>query len=109
MKTTLELVHDLQALLSGPERWTKGADARDRTGKMRDAESAQACCWCIGGALDKLSNYRSDLAQIMHEAIGDEPGKPTLLCDWNDDPSRTFADIQALMAKMEELAREEAA
>lgn len=108
MKTTLELVHDLQALLSGPEKWTQYAFAKTKDGSARLPGDNDACCWCIWGGIVKVSNSggKHAMLSLVARACGPEFRG---FANYNDDPSRTFADIVALMARMEELAREEAA
>jgi len=108
MKTTLELVHDLQALLSGPEKWTQGSYARNVSGEKVQIDDPQAVCFCLTGAFQYLSSgeaYRW-LYNLASE-LADAPNG--YLVVWNDTPGRTFTDIQSLMAKMEELAKLEAA
>lgn len=108
MKTTLELVHDLQALLSGPEKWTQGVMAKDANGITRTARSDEACCWCFYGAMKRLVvEWSWEFTHLRGAA--ERAGITGSLSDWNDAPERTFADIVSLMARMEALAREEAA
>ena len=42
------------ALIEKPEAWTTSVNARDAAGKMVDALSKDAICWCAIGAFQKL-------------------------------------------------------
>lgn len=75
--------------------------ARNAYGSGRGALKPDACRWCIRGAMIKLQ-ADSVLVELCVKAMPD-----VLITAWNDAPERTFADIQALMAKMEELAKDQ--
>lgn len=47
---------EVRALLSDPERWTKQAEARDEHGTPVNAWDAEATCWCLYGALIRVTN-----------------------------------------------------
>ena len=40
----------IKELLKNPEKWTKGACARDMRGKPVRVNDPTACCWCLVGA-----------------------------------------------------------
>ena len=45
-----------RALLSDVTRWTCWAQARDIRGFQVRIEDPRACCWCIEGAIGRVSN-----------------------------------------------------
>lgn len=53
---TLADLKALKELLSKPERWTQGAYARDIAGHQVSEEDSSACCFCLSGAMYKVSN-----------------------------------------------------
>ena len=98
-----QLLDDLKAvrdLLSVPERWTKGAHARDLVGHTVPPAGVVAVCWCLDGAALKLAGgdmhtprYRN-IERALTAAI--DGGNYSV---WNDAPRRIHADVLALLDK----------
>lgn len=72
----------VRELLSAPERWTQGENARDAEGHYVSPECPQACCWCLEGAILRVWGSWSAahktvnlLTEVTHEYW---------LHDWND-------------------------
>lgn len=86
-------VHEL---LARPEAWTKGAVARDASGIEVDFNSPSACQWCLMGAVVKCypGEVRSNLWRLGAARNG-------AIQDWNDLPSRTHAEVLALVTELD--------
>jgi hypothetical protein len=79
-------------LLSDPKRWTQGALARDKNGEAVSPFSPAAVAWCVLGALFKCE-VRDKSA--VRKLTG------TRIMVWNDDPNRTFHEVQQMFQKAE--------
>jgi hypothetical protein len=49
------IIKSVEELFSNPSKWTKGEFARDEDNNPCDAGSAVACCFCLQGAIDLVS------------------------------------------------------
>lgn len=91
----------IKELLSGPEKWTKGHAAINAAGVAVSPYSADACCWCLIGALNKCypdspSPERDRAFGLLIENFSTEP-----ISIWNDAPERTFAEVKELVEKLD--------
>lgn len=85
-------------LLSSPEKWTKGEEARDSDGMPCLSEFSKACSWCILGALRKC--YRSMLVELdITRRIKLEVGMSVPV--WNDAPERTHAEVLEILKRLD--------
>ncbi len=99
----------VEALLDSPEKWTKNALAKNANGHCCDVESQYATCFCIGGALMRVSkiSYNEKAAKQFCEANGIEPvhelggSKPYWLgmVRWNNDKNRTYEEVITAVRK----------
>lgn len=55
-------------LISDPAKWTTGYYARTANGQCTNSENPDAVCWCAFGALWKVSNSRSNSANLLETA-----------------------------------------
>jgi len=81
-------------------RWTRQYSARDKDGREVAPNDAAATCWCIYGAIMKVSRrrkVRGDLFRFL----------PTYASVWNDAPERTQAEVVAKLREAAALARAE--
>jgi len=53
--TPVEILKDARELISVPERWTQGANARTKKGMPIGSAEHNAVCWCALGAIGKNS------------------------------------------------------
>jgi hypothetical protein len=97
--------------------WSRGAQARDRTGNVVSAWSEEASSWSLLGGL-LASWYRQqgeslDLDFVAHgfdaralgdatQAIGEVTGTASI-DRWNDDPARTLDEVIATIDRALEL------
>lgn len=101
MNRLLEDLKAVRSLLSVPERWTKNVYARagkKRIGPLND----EATCWCVLGAVRRVTKLPEDSAYftVVTSAIAAQlPEGAPRIHKWNDDPSRTHADVLALLDK----------
>jgi len=68
---SLQALRDLFSL--GPERFTTGAFARDADGKPCGPNDERAVCWCLVGAIRKVTpEWRpgTDLYRLMRDELG---------------------------------------
>jgi hypothetical protein len=84
-------------LLSSPEKWTKGADARNSNGNIVYTNSDDASCFCLRGAVIlcriSLPTARTKLRAALTKLY------PTFsdYVDFNDHPDTTFEDVQKVL------------
>lgn len=85
-----------KALIDTPEKWTKGAFARDRDGDdVYETDGDTAVCWCAVGAINKAFGCHAGLTvvQALYAAL---PADFQLVASFNDHPDTTHADVMAL-------------
>jgi hypothetical protein len=99
--TPLAILRGARELLAKPEAWTKGSCARNSAGLSTIATNNDACCFCVVGALMRVSGdshlgsrSAAFASNFLHKL------SPALSAgDFNDDPNTTHADILALLDK----------
>lgn len=93
-------VHEL---LDGPEKWTKGANAREADGSHCFTNSPLATCFCLRGAI--LHCYGCGMQNKRRDAIDEKIfahlGKIQMDYDWNDAPDRTFEEVRNLALELD--------
>ena len=105
---SVEVLTKARELISDPAKWTQGASAKNRDGKVVGLMSDDAECFCLIGAIDRITldgeDADNDTAwagaeayRLTRDAIGGGA-----ISEWNDEPKRTHADvISALDAAIE--------
>lgn len=88
----------LDALFSGPEKWTKGTWARDADGQGVWSGDPTAICWCLSGAINKIGCGRPQAAANLREVI-EGNGYITAI---NDDDAFAFDDLKRLISDARE-------
>lgn len=88
-------------LLNTPEKWTKGAFAKDHTGCNVNYNSALAICFCLGGAINRCYNNPEDVF-VNANKIGKFLNLPNLkLTEWNDAPERTYEEVITILKELD--------
>lgn len=89
------MIQPLYDLLKDPKHWTKGSYAKDAEGLPVSSASPDAVCWCLGGAISKVSDniedanaYFNRLEEILTEMYDAES-----IEEFNDDLKTTHADV----------------
>ncbi|MDH7796408.1 MULTISPECIES: hypothetical protein [unclassified Beijerinckia] len=96
-----QLKADLQAirqLLDTPDRWTKNFNARDALGRQALPDDDNATCWCLNGAMIKITDARytrryDALDSALNAAV---PGR-TGFITFNDNGSTRHDDVLNLL------------
>ena len=88
----------IRELLSDETKWTKGAFARTKDDVEIHSVSSYAVRWCLLGAMNKC--YR-DRAPLVMKSVEATCGGSMNLVEWNDAPERTFAEVKALVDKLD--------
>ena len=89
--TLLEQAREVRELLSVRARWTKGADARDGNGEATGAINKTAVCWCLDGAIEKVTYenkvgaHSADYFRLRHAFNIDVPREHGIF-GFNDRP-----------------------
>jgi len=98
MATTDEILSSAKALISNPDRWTKGAFARDKHGQPTGSSSDRAVCWCARGAVRNFDedsrvylNGKAYAERLLDAAAGCE------MADFND--THDHANVMAVFDK----------
>lgn len=100
----IKMFEEARRLLSDPERWTKGASARDRNGIPIGSLNHNATCWCSFGAIDKVVNYNV-LLQGYDIWLTKYLGKSYI--QYNDLSSTTHEDIMKMFDETIDLIKRE--
>jgi hypothetical protein len=90
--TPLEALVAARTLISDPGRWAQGTYAKDTNGRSVWPDSAEACCWCSVGALNRTHASTQIRVEAAH-ALG-ETVKQSVV-DFNDRIETTHADVLA--------------
>jgi hypothetical protein len=93
-------------LLDSPDKWTKGAFARDKDGATVPYEQLAddaAVCWCLDGALMKVygvdtHRYNEMVDRIDRAIRADSLGRGGL---WTFNDHATWPIIDALLRKLD--------
>lgn len=102
-----EVLDGVLNILSEPERWTKGANARDARRREVDIADPRATCWCIHGALLRVSgpvniwphcNASYDALGYLYRVIRKTESA------FNDAPVTTFNMVQDALQKARDMA-----
>lgn len=105
-----EIASALRAHYRGnPRRWTKRKMAASRLGAHCDPCSDKASCWCLAGAGYAIGFCIDEVAVALGFCATFTDGThyplSNILFMFNDDPRRTFADIEARLASVAEGGR----
>ena len=75
-KSTLQILKEARELISDPERWTQGEDARDEDGLPVHPDDSDATCWCTLGALHRVAtgNDKTTVFMEIQKAVDLLPG-----------------------------------
>ena len=73
------------------ETWTQESEARDSLDQVTMPLSRDAVKWCALGWI--MKNYPSEY-QIALDLFKEANNIP-IIAKWNDDPERTFEEVQA--------------
>lgn len=84
-------------VLSAPERWTQGANARDKDGTAVKHSSAEATCFCLGSA---IALAYPEAQWPIFQRIAARTGEPSTIV-WNDEPGRTFEEVRRLVIDLD--------
>ena len=87
MDTTLQNLLALRELLDDPNHWTKHTSARDINGlPVRSGMSPTAVCWCLSGAVFKITNTTHEFLTLVDLLAVD---KVEGIAAFNDDNNTT--------------------
>lgn len=86
-------------LIAEPEKWCQGDHARDRFLNPCLPSSDKAQCWCMLGAIVRAADTIDSNLYRAADAIAEHLGgyKRTSIGRWNDNPSRTHAEVLAAL------------
>jgi hypothetical protein len=95
----------VRELLNSPDRWTQGALARDRTGRIVHIGDSEAVCWCLLGAVlycychGPRPRGRGLLASVLQRLRTTIDGGEIAV--WGDAPERTFDDVKQVIERLD--------
>ena len=104
MKSAHQILVEARELLSVPERWTKDEYARDPSGEAVMPLSERAVCWCTIGAMYRIAGAHGDELRKAKRAL-ERATQDGAIAVFNDDPSRTHAEILAAFDRAIEATR----
>jgi hypothetical protein len=103
--TVRDVLMKARALLAEPSHWTQGEYARTPAGIGMMPWSDRAVCWDLAGAVYFVAAQDQGRCDVMRAELEGYPATQLLrnlagcesLQQWNDDPSRTHAEVLALL------------
>jgi hypothetical protein len=98
VKTTKEILTEARELIA--KGWTQGNAARRADGKDALLSDPDATCFCSFGAVVLASRgceTSGEALTALRRSISGNNGRS--IVDWNDDPSRTQAEVLAAFDK----------
>jgi hypothetical protein len=90
--TILQALIAARAKIDAPEKWTKGAMARDKNGNSVEHDASDAVSWSVAGAME-TGPWFNHAFNLLEEFL---PEPLRFLDGYEDDPATTHADIMAL-------------
>jgi len=96
--TTVEILKAAKQVISKPEAWCQGDEARTETDEVVTPDNSLAVKFCMLGSTFKIadSDAGRSARRFLYRTMGDSEVD---LVDWNDAPERTHAEV---MAKFDE-------
>jgi len=102
VKTVADILTAAADLIEKPGAWTQGALARHANGNPVGPAEANATCWCLYGALDRVTGVRCYEGAAADVLAGMLPGT---VSGWNDRTGRTQAEVVAALRAAADKAR----
>jgi len=99
MTTAKDVLVGTRALLSDKTKWTQEVFARDPVGTAVNLYSPLAACWCLEGAIGKVSSELGTGMGAAADLLRKQLPDGTSLIDWNDSKERTYQDVVDLLDK----------
>jgi hypothetical protein len=105
-----ELLVAVKAKLEDPDHWCKNAAARNKHGVAVLASDADACSWCMTGAISVVAGEDYDDARyrearyLLLEAIKDVTGLICITTEFNDAPNRLHRTVMQVLDRAIEIA-----
>ena len=90
----------VRELLSDESKWTQNAWGRDATGRPVLWAPKTAVCWCLIGAIETCYPRPGEATPIDNK-VRDAIGGGLMISKWNDAPERTFAEVKALVERLD--------
>lgn len=103
--TVKDVLIGVKELISTPERCTKVVNARDENGVTRSPFDPRACCWCLLGAIRKVTNDgdASEVREVLVKRIRRVSVEPYLweeaIWMFNDHHNSTHENVLKLLDK----------
>lgn len=89
----------VRELLGDESKWNKYVFAKDSTGHGARPLDANACSWCLSGAIIYCYGKDDSALMAVNSAIFHKIGQSTAV--WNDARSTTFKDIRSLVEELD--------
>ena len=88
----------VRELFTDASKWTQGPSAKQSDGTPCSEYSAEACSWCLAGAINKCYDdiptaHKVNIKETLSQTLGMH------FIDWNEEPNRTFEEVKALVEK----------
>ena len=93
-------------LLSDESKWCQKTFAVDAHGVSIHCDNPRAVAWCLDGALlrcylDARASDRAAYRQVANAIRAGGPGTLGGVSAWNDAPGRTYAEVYALLKRLD--------
>jgi len=88
----------IKELLTDESKWTQRSFAKTSSGRTVTWDDPEACCWCLAGAGRKCYGWtvwRDSIRDVIEAEINTDS------VYFNDFPKRTFAEVKALVEKLD--------
>lgn len=100
---TIAVLDAVRDVLANPERWARRELAYNRLGEPVEPREPEATCWCLQGAINRVTDNRTAQNIAHHELRktlferGTHLAIPSAAVEFNDNPNTTHVDILQLI------------
>lgn len=86
----------IKDVLTDESKWCQHYYAKDKDGVPVSRLSPEACKFCLSGAMQNCYGVNQfKIINRINEEVDD------FMVSWNDAPERTFAEVRALIEKLD--------
>lgn len=82
------------------KNWIKFDLAQNKDGGSVDADSSEACKFCLSGAIERVYSDEKDYSRVYIQVMNYIGMDYFNISDWNDQKERKFSDVKKLVDKL---------
>ena len=105
----IDVLKMARGFIQEPDAWVQECHAQNHIGEEEDPESPDAVSFCLEGAILRALTELEEVGRgdALLEIDAEVMSSDEHICEWNDSPERTHAEVLARVnATLERLERE---